>query len=122
MIRLIRISESLAQSVIISTPEKLQEIHIQNLQYQFIDIKPEVSFQSIKISNLDNQTIKISNACSVTSEEYPIYAGEYEATPKKESQIMPTAGKVLLNDFTVKGIPVTRVTNPSGGITVIIGG
>jgi hypothetical protein len=48
------------------------------------------------------------------------YEGEYVVTPKVDQQIMPTKGKVMTNDLTVKAVPVFRVSNTSGGTTVYI--
>lgn len=33
------------------------------------------------------------------------YKGDYEVTPKREAQIIPTGGKMLTEDITVKAIP-----------------
>lgn len=51
-----------------------------------------------------------------------IYSGAYEVTPSFEEQTLPTAHKTLVEDVTVHAIEVSRTTNPSGGITVYIGG
>lgn len=48
------------------------------------------------------------------------YSGAYEITPKVEAQTMPTKNKVMVEDVTVKAIPVYRVSNTSGGTTVYI--
>lgn len=50
-----------------------------------------------------------------------LYQGEYEVKPKLTEQTLPTSQKVMLNDVTIQKIPVTRVSNTSGGNTVIIG-
>lgn len=50
------------------------------------------------------------------------YKGAYEVTPKLEAQTLPTAEKVMRHNVEVKEIPITKVTNASGGNTVIIGG
>lgn len=50
------------------------------------------------------------------------YKGAYEVTPKLEAQTLPTASKVMRHNVEVKEIPITKVTNTSGGNTVIIGG
>lgn len=50
------------------------------------------------------------------------YKGAYEVTPKLEAQTLPTAFKVMRNDVEIKEIPITKVSNTSGGNTVIIGG
>lgn len=49
------------------------------------------------------------------------YEGEYEVTPKVEEQVLPTKGKGMKEDVTVKAIPVFEVSNEHG-TTFIIGG
>lgn len=49
-----------------------------------------------------------------------LYEGEYEVTPKVESQSLPTKDKVLTEDVTIKAVPIYRVSNTSGGNTVYI--
>lgn len=50
------------------------------------------------------------------------YAGEYEVTPVLyESQTLPTAGCTMKRDITVEAIPMTAVSNPRGGLTILIG-
>ena len=49
------------------------------------------------------------------------YIGEYTIIPKVEAQTMPTKGKVMSDDVTVKKIPYFDVSNNSGGSTVYIG-
>lgn len=48
------------------------------------------------------------------------YQGEYTATPSVEGQTIPTKNKVMLDDLTVRAIPVYEVSNESGGNTVYI--
>ncbi len=48
------------------------------------------------------------------------YEGEYDVTPKVESQTLPTKEKYLLKDVTIKEIPYFEVSNDSGN-TVYIG-
>ena len=48
------------------------------------------------------------------------FNGDYTVTPKVDSQIMATKGKVMLDDVTVKEIPFFDVTNSGGGSTVYI--
>ena len=50
------------------------------------------------------------------------YTGSYTITPKLFDQILKTEGKRMLDDVTVKEIPVYAAANPHGGITVTIGG
>lgn len=50
------------------------------------------------------------------------YCGECEVTPKVEPQKLETKDKVMTDDVTVKAIPYYEVSNPQGGVTIIIGG
>lgn len=52
----------------------------------------------------------------------PPYTGEYIVEPMFEAQTLETTGKRMLDDVTVNAIEVARTSNPSGGITVYIGG
>lgn len=51
-----------------------------------------------------------------------VYEGEYEVIPTFENQELDTSGVFLEKNVEVKPIPVLRVSNESGGQTVIIGG
>lgn len=53
--------------------------------------------------------------------DYKHYEGKYEVKPSFEKQKLNTKNKVMDDDVTVKEIPVTVVSNSSGGNTVIIG-
>lgn len=50
-----------------------------------------------------------------------LYKGEYVVTPKTETQTMPTKGKVMDDNVTIKPIPYVESDNAAGGKTVIIG-
>lgn len=50
------------------------------------------------------------------------YEGNYEIVPKIQEQKLLTKNKLLTEDVTIKSIPVIKVSNASGGNTVIIGG
>ena len=50
------------------------------------------------------------------------YTGAYDVTPKIMAQSLPTAGKQMRSDVTVKAIPYYEVGNAQRGETVIIGG
>lgn len=58
----------------------------------------------------------------VGADEIEHYKGDYEIVPKLESQEMETKNKLMDKNITVEGIPITRVSNTSGGNTIIIGG
>lgn len=49
------------------------------------------------------------------------YQGAYEITPGWQEQTLETKGKALSDDVTIHEIPVVRTTNPSGGVTIVIG-
>lgn len=49
------------------------------------------------------------------------YEGEYMVTPRVEAQTMFTKDKVMMDDVTIKEIPIYRTSNTSGGNTVFIG-
>lgn len=49
------------------------------------------------------------------------YTGEYIVTPDFVQQILDTKQKLMLDDVTVKKIPVSETHNPFGGITISIG-
>jgi hypothetical protein len=49
------------------------------------------------------------------------YEGEYDITPKIESQVLRTARKVLDQDVNVRAIPYAEVQNSANGKTVTIG-
>lgn len=53
--------------------------------------------------------------------QMPPYTGEYNVTPKFEQTTLATKDKTMANDVTVRAIPVSRTTNPSGGKTIYIG-
>ena len=56
------------------------------------------------------------------SDRIPSYNGEYEVTPQcDDAVVLPTSGKAMKGDLTVKSIPYYETTNLSGGYTVIIG-
>ena len=78
-----------------------------------IDVYLEVESQTLDVGFEQVQTIT----------EYvggELYEGEYEVTPQFDEQTLPTKEKVMRDDVTVKAIPISRVSNTSGGTTVYI--
>lgn len=51
----------------------------------------------------------------------PFYAGPYEYTPDFDGAVLETKNKSMLDDVTIRAIPISRTTNPQGGKTVYIG-
>ena len=54
--------------------------------------------------------------------DFPFYQGPYSVDPAFEDQVLETKETLLTDDILVNAIMVSRTTNPSGGITVYIGG
>ena len=50
------------------------------------------------------------------------YTGDYVVDPSFVKSTLPTKDRLLLEDVIVNPIEVSRVSNPSGGTTVYIGG
>lgn len=65
---------------------------------------------------------KVTVVTDVVGGDVKEYKGSYEVTPKFEKQTLPTARKTMRNDVIINEIPITVVSNSSGGNTVIIGG
>ena len=93
-----------------------------------VDVSFEESSQVYVVDLVsDEQTFDVDFKEDITvippdiSGDYPLYSGIYTVTPKaKESQVLPTAKTVLLNDVTVKKVPLYQTSNTSGGNTVYI--
>lgn len=50
------------------------------------------------------------------------YDGDYRVTPKFTEKVLQTKNKFMKDNMSVAPIEVARVSNPSGGTTVYIGG
>lgn len=49
------------------------------------------------------------------------YKGEYEVTPKaNEATVLETKGKLMIDNVTVKKVPIYETTNSQNGTTVYI--
>ena len=69
-----------------------------------------------------NGTAEFGTFTAVYDYEYPVYTGEVIVTPKAfEEQVLGTQFKTVVEDITIREIPYTEVSNPSGGNTVNIG-
>lgn len=82
--------------------------------HQNFDVKFSEIEQSISPDFGDIQKV-------VVPPESMKYEGEYDVTPKVDSQSLPTAQKFLEQDVTVRAIPFYKVSNTSGGATIYIG-
>ena len=57
----------------------------------------------------------------IAGSDIPVYAGPYDVIPTFDDQMLNTSGKVMTDNVEVKQIPVSVVSNVSGGTTVWIG-
>lgn len=99
-----------------------------------ISIKTEeVERQSKEITITENgvveivpDSLKLLDKVTVTTDviggDVAEYKGSYEVTPSLDEQTLPTSRKVMREDVIIKEIPITKVSNTSGGNTIIIGG
>lgn len=58
----------------------------------------------------------------INTGHFPLYAGEYEVTPKIEAQTLNTANRSMERDVTIHAIPYYEVDNDYNGQTIVIGG
>lgn len=58
----------------------------------------------------------------IVSDAVPRYDGPHEVNPTFTDQVLDTSGLLLEEDIKIESIPLARVSNNSGGTTVIIGG
>lgn len=73
---------------------------------------------------LNSPNIKIAPKINIfhgSINPHDIYEGPYIVTPRLYNQHLETKDKTMSDDVTVYEIPVTRTTNPTGGLTVLIG-
>lgn len=79
--------------------------------------------ESVRLTGTITQENKLSgNLASAYATQTSVYEGEYEVTPRVDSQELKTKHKYMTDDVTVLAIPFFEVGNPSGGSTVYIGG
>ena len=69
----------------------------------------------------DMENVGMSIGASYSGGAGETYDGSYEVTPRLYAQSLDTDGKLMEDDVTVYEIPISRTTNPTGGLTVLIG-
>lgn len=74
----------------------------------------------VKISPLPNLNVKVGGEFYKVG-DYEFYKGDYEVKPSFENQTLKTKNMAMEKDVNVKPISVTKVSNTSGGNTIIIG-
>lgn len=71
---------------------------------------------------LDDGGDLILDSDSAVIVTYKEYEGEYTVVPiLYNDQVLPTQKRLMMEDLTVKAIPIVQTTNPHGGQTVVIG-
>lgn len=95
-------------------------------EHESSEISVELSTESAEITvefsedaPLDAEFGEVSE---IISENVPRYDGLYEVHPSFSGQVLGTAGMLMEENVKVEQIPLLRISNNSGGTTVIIGG
>jgi len=87
-----------------------------------IPMRVSASKQVIPMSVASSrQVIPMSIGAAYITVQGEEYAGDYDVTPRLYVQSLDTDGKLMRDDVTVYEIPIIRTTNPTGGLTVLIG-
>ena len=120
----VNVNNEKRQSLKIVAEKAYQEIDVTNVPVQKIEITNPKHSQNIEIKNAPAQDINIEQDVIIVPvyEDAPLYEGDYEVVPKLTEQTLPTTKKFMEQDVKIKEIPITTVSNSSGGNTVIIGG
>ena len=87
-----------------------------DFKVSFSDNRPEMQVQF----NSDTGANLAFGEVHVVSVGGEVYKGKSAVTPKVTQQVLPTKGKTLVKDVTVREIPYFDVSNPSGGKTIYI--
>lgn len=75
-----------------------------------------------EVTEEDNGKVLIVKDGELKIDNLPTYDGSFVVTPSADNvQTLKTAGKYNESDITVDKIPYAEVSNPAGGVTVIIG-
>lgn len=77
-----------------------------------------IKYDGILSGHLVKEATITGNVAIATG--YDFYLGDYDVTPKIESQILLTSNKVMSKDVKINGVPYYEVSNPQGGTTFII--
>lgn len=67
------------------------------------------------------QCLKANISAIKTRPTAEYYKGDYEVTPLITAQVLPTNDKLMMDDLTIRKIPLYEVSNNVGGTTVTIG-
>lgn len=104
----VKISPKSSFDVAVS-PETNLEVGLSEQLKLFVEI-PQQSKLDVKVGG---QFYKVG--------DYEFFKGPYEVKPTFENQTLKTKNMAMKDDVEIKPISVTKVSNQSGGNTVIIG-
>lgn len=77
---------------------------------------------SVNLTGKINLNMPVLIGRVLISTDYDNFNGDYEVTPKINSQTIETKNKLMYEDLIVKSIPYYEVSNTQGRVTIIIGG
>lgn len=70
----------------------------------------------------DDFEVDFGELSEIPPEDLPTYEGNHSIVPSFADQLLDTSGLLVEEDIKIEAIPLVRVSNNSGGMTVIIGG
>lgn len=76
----------------------------------------------LEVQFLESASLDVDMGQVIEVPTAPPYRGEYEVIPKFTEEVLKTKNKLMKDDVVVHSIEVARVSNPSGGTTIYIGG
>lgn len=101
---------------------------ILNVTFEQITADMQIDFDEtsvelpIRFDSDDDFEIEFGETTEIMPDDVPVYDGDHEITPTFTDQFLDTSGLLVEEDIRIEPIPVARVSNNSGGMTVIIGG
>lgn len=87
-----------------------------------IQLDEESMELTVEFDSDDTFDTQFGEVVEVMPDDVPSYEGDHEITPTFQEQLLDTSGLLLEEDIRIEPIPLSRVSNNSGGTTVIIGG
>lgn len=89
---------------------------------KILQILGDLAPQLPAVTEEDNGKVLLVKDGKIAFDNLPTYDGSFVVTPSADSnQRLLTSGKYNESDITVEKIPYAEVSNPAGGVTVIIG-
>lgn len=90
---------------------------ILNVTFEQITADMQVNFDEV-----DDFSVSFGELTEIPPEDLPTYEGTHSIVPSFADQLLDTSGLLVEEDIKIEAIPLVRVSNNSGGMTVIIGG